>query len=186
MRLLEIAGERYGRLIALERVGSVACGKQVKTLWSFQCDCGKVVIRKIAHVRKGDTQSCGCYHKEVLSHAKHKLPEGESSRNGFFTHYQRGAAARGYRWNLSRDVFLAITSLPCHYCGVPPSQSYKSNAASNGEHVYNGIDRIDNSEGYIEGNIVPCCYMCNRAKANCTQTEFLEWIRRVYGHTNSK
>jgi len=45
---------------------------------------------------------------------------------------------------------------------------------------YNGIDRIDNLKGYLKNNIVPCCKFCNTAKSSMSQTEFKEWINRVY------
>lgn len=62
--LLEIAGERYGRLVAVrrlpddeQRTGSdgYAWGD-----WEWICDCGNKFVAPIGRVRSGATQSCGC------------------------------------------------------------------------------------------------------------------------------
>jgi len=36
--------------------------------------------------------------------------------------------------------------------------------------------------GYVEGNVVPCCKDCNRAKWDLTVTEFADSIRRIHAH----
>ena len=47
---------------------------------------------------------------------------------------------------------------------------------------YNGVDRIDNSRGYEEGNVVPCCRQCNWSKRDLTTEQFLAWVLRVNKH----
>jgi hypothetical protein len=51
-----------------------------------------------------------------------------------------------------------------------------------GKFTYNGIDRIDNSQGYIIDNVVPCCTKCNIAKGRQSIQEFKEWIYRAYAY----
>jgi len=58
---LNITGERYGRLVAVERVGS----KRRQAVWRFSCDCGGERIGVIGEVRSGRCQSCGCIAREV-------------------------------------------------------------------------------------------------------------------------
>jgi hypothetical protein len=50
--------------------------------------------------------------------------------------------------------------------------------------VYNGLDRVDNTLGYLPGNVVACCTQCNGAKLNYTQEEFLFWANQLYSHQN--
>lgn len=52
-----------------------------------------------------------------------------------------------------------------------------------GQFVYNGLDRLDTSQGYAPGNVVPCCGDCNWAKRARTRPEFLAWVVRVYWHS---
>jgi hypothetical protein len=77
-----------------------------------------------------------------------------------------------------RTIFQGL----CYYCGAEPSQICRSKSGRS-EFIYNGIDRIDNSVGYCESNVVPCCQICNYAKRDMNFSEFIAWIKRVYTHT---
>lgn len=57
-----IAGMRFGRLLVLNVVGK---NKQNSLMWLCQCDCGKMIERSSASLRKAKgICSCGCYLKE--------------------------------------------------------------------------------------------------------------------------
>jgi len=60
---INLAGLRFGRLIALNVVGK----KNSSLLWQCACDCGQQVHRTSATLRKklGAVASCGCYLKET-------------------------------------------------------------------------------------------------------------------------
>lgn len=54
-RLVNITGQRFGRLVVLERshsLGSVS--------WKCQCDCGNVRVVDSQNLRRGASKSCGC------------------------------------------------------------------------------------------------------------------------------
>jgi hypothetical protein len=42
-----------------------------------------------------------------------------------------------------------------------------------------GIDRRDNSVGYLISNCAPCCKNCNLAKRDMSEAEFLRWVARI-------
>lgn len=84
------------------------------------------------------------------------------------------------------EFFKNITQKNCHYCGVEPSiisitPKDKRNKydSRQGVYKYNSIDRVNNELGYVEGNMVPCCDICNKAKRNLPLNVFLEWIERL-------
>lgn len=62
---LDVAGERYGRLVAKRR----AFVNQQGAHWSFACDCGSNRVARLKDVRAGNTASCGClqFKKGALS-----------------------------------------------------------------------------------------------------------------------
>ena len=47
------------------------------------------------------------------------------------------------------------------------------------EVLYNGIDRLDNSEGYNTHNTVPCCKIYNGAKTDLSLDEWDSWVERL-------
>ena len=57
-RTIDLTGQRFGRLIVLERVGTSKSGR-IK--WLCQCDCGKSATTTGTNLRTGVTKSCGCY-----------------------------------------------------------------------------------------------------------------------------
>lgn len=54
-RAIDIAGRRFGMLIAIEYVSS-----DNGTIWRFKCDCGSSFIKKSSAVVNGHVESCGC------------------------------------------------------------------------------------------------------------------------------
>jgi len=54
-------GERYGRLLVLERKGTT----QKLTNWVCECDCGNVVEKTSTKLRHGGCRSCGCLRRET-------------------------------------------------------------------------------------------------------------------------
>jgi len=80
-RPLELAGKRFGRLIAIECVGINRVGLR---LWRCQCDCGNEKTAAGRDLRRGHTVSCGCVHATQLGimltkhgHAKAKSETSE-------------------------------------------------------------------------------------------------------------
>ncbi len=97
--------------------------------------------------------------------------------------WKSNAATRGYVWNLSHAEVKDIASSPCHYCGVLGGNRTKRDKRILS---YNGPDRVDNSVGYVRGNVVACCGTCNIAKGQMTVEEFATWIFRVATHLDPK
>jgi len=166
-------GNKYGRLTVIERAGQT---KQEEAAWLCRCQCGKELVVSGQNLRSGNTKSCGCLHDEMAS-----LPYGQAAFNTLWSRYEKDARKRGKSWGLSRVQFRELTQGNCHYCGSPPAQ-VTGRTRGTGKYIYNGIDRIDNEEGYTEGNVVPCCGVCNRMKMGDSIDEFLSQIRRMYKH----
>jgi len=83
------------------------------------------------------------------------------------------------------EEFRKITQKDCYYCGEKPFGEAK-HPAYNGNYIYNGIDRVNSTKGYINSNIVPCCKICNRAKSNMSYEDFLNWIKKISNNLNIK
>lgn len=166
-RRRDITGEQFGKLTAIKDVGKDKHGQR---MWHCYCDCGNTTITLVSNLVCGLTKSCGCLVR---------LPEGEAAFNRLYNTYKGNANNRGLAFDLSKDEFRELTSSNCDYCGTEPEKERKT-ACSNGAYVYNGIDRVDNSVGYVRENCVPCCWKCNQWKGDRTKEEFLDWVARIY------
>lgn len=60
--IVNIAGQVFGRLTAIERAGSDRSGFAA---WRCQCECGAVVVVSGHHLRRGGTRSCGCLARDI-------------------------------------------------------------------------------------------------------------------------
>lgn len=169
-----LEGKNFGRLLVIEKTET----KDRKTgsyFWKCLCDCGNEV-NVISHsLKTGNTQSCGCLQKEATS-----KPTGESAFTTLYESYRKRSETYNIVFNLSRDDFKNLTSKNCFYCNCAPYQV--SGRKANGQYLYNGLDKIVPSKGYVLDNVVPCCGDCNRSKYTRSQEYFYEWIDNVYNN----
>lgn len=171
---INLSGKRINKFIVTDEKEHRIDG----VYWYCLCDCGNTFIGKASDLSKGKYTSCGCYRKVVKA-----IEKDQASINRLCRRYRLGAKTRNYAFDLEIEDFEKLIFDDCHYCGIEPSTVYKEGGkVYNGMTVYNGIDRVDNSKGYILGNVVPCCKTCNIAKASLGYQEFLNWIDRVSNH----
>lgn len=63
--LKDLSGERFGRLVVLERASDRVFSSGRKAVqWKCVCDCGNEKIVASTHLTSGDVTSCGCYYRE--------------------------------------------------------------------------------------------------------------------------
>jgi hypothetical protein len=65
MSAIDETGNRYGRLVVIERAQQKT--KHGKIRWICRCDCGTVKPVLIASLRAKTTVSCGCLANELTS-----------------------------------------------------------------------------------------------------------------------
>ncbi|MBQ9003247.1 MAG: hypothetical protein IJ087_15470 [Eggerthellaceae bacterium] len=53
----DLAGQRFGKLVAVEAVGKTSWGSMV---WRCECDCGKTCEASAKSLKAGAKRSCGC------------------------------------------------------------------------------------------------------------------------------
>ena len=136
------------------------------------CACGNERTVRLDRLTRGEVFECSeCSMNTARAAGKLKrrrISENESKVRDSFGIYRTNARRKGLPFSLTLNAFRKIVSQPCHYCGSVQSPS--------------GVDRLDNSLGYAEGNTVPCCPKCNYAKRNMSVSEFIEWVTEVYAH----
>lgn len=70
----DMTGLRFGCLIVLARAGT---SKARTAMWLCKCDCGNTCTVSGSYLRRGDTHSCGCMQKELISQHLRKDLLGE-------------------------------------------------------------------------------------------------------------
>lgn len=170
-KTLNLVDKKFGLLSVIKREGS---DKRQSALWLCVCDCGEQKLLTSHALISGNTKSCGCISKykdrdfAIKSHLYHRT--------------MAGAKYRKIEFNLNFDLFVSLVIKQCFYCNSPASATFRKRKKSMESILYNGLDRIDNNLGYIEGNVVSCCKQCNSAKNDMTIQEFQDWIQRVHSH----
>jgi hypothetical protein len=178
-----VVGRTYGKLTVLERGPN---NKRGNAVYTCQCACGaecRLIGTKLTSGLHLECRKCSYAPHLVAIHAMRTLPLGIAACRAAYLQTKKTAESRGHVWEITIEDWKAITQLPCHYCGSPPSNHSKSGYGRNGGFSYNGLDRVVNDVGYVLKNIVPCCKRCNHAKSDQSVEEFITWARSINEHT---
>lgn len=73
-KLIDIAGRRFGRLVAIR---CVELDPNQGSIWLCRCDCGAETSTASKSLRRGKTKSCGCFHAQAA--AARRLRHGETA-----------------------------------------------------------------------------------------------------------
>ncbi len=175
VELINETGNRYGLLTVLGRSVYKHSGSTM-AYWVCECDCGSFSRPAGAALRNGNSTSCGCGRRQGR-----RFEKGKAAFNSLYANYERSAKKREHKFGIPKEDFRRITEQTCYYCGVEPRMSHEG-TRTNGAYIYNGLDRIDNNNGYVPDNVVPCCGDCNHAKRFMTPDKFMDWVERVSEH----
>lgn len=177
----DLTGLVFGRLTVMQPIANIG------TKWLCNCECGSKAIILSSALTRGDNRSCGCLRREIARSKTIAMRKGRfnvnSARNRVLRDYKRSAIKRNIIWELSESDFDSLITQPCHYCGsLPSNKTTTYNAHRNSAIRYNGIDRLDNTKNYTKDNVVPCCFICNRAKNTMPLKEWYHWISKIVRH----
>lgn len=68
-------GKTYGRLKILD-IETFKDKYNTRTYAICECECGKIIKTRLSNLKDGTTQSCGCYHSEILKKGCKPLKHG--------------------------------------------------------------------------------------------------------------
>jgi len=176
---IELLGKKFFRLTVIKKVDNP---QKSGTAWLCKCECGNEHTATGINLRRGQVRSCGCWARENNSFKKSALPRGEAAKNYVLSRYKTAAKARKLKWDIDKELFFSLIQERCHYCGRVPSQVlpvHLRKRATCENFQYTGVDRMNNSQGYISSNVVSCCTECNRLKRELPYTTFIDYLDRV-------
>ena len=96
-----------------------------------------------------------------------------------FEQYRFDAKSRDLLFEVSFEHFIKYLKEPCYYCGDKETCTYTDPRHKERKFKYNGIDRMDNTKGYIYDNLLPCCGLCNWMKKGLTVEVFVLHLYKI-------
>ena len=170
MKLIDLTGKRYGRLVVekLDHIQKLPCGKNERH-YLCKCDCGNYKVIRACSLRSGDAKSCGCYHKELL------LKRQTTHNMTKTTLYKAWCNMKARCYNTRRKDYCNYGGRGITMCEEwKDFEVFKEWALKNGykEKKVNGknilsLDRID-----VDGNYCPenCRWATDKQQANNKRT----------------
>jgi hypothetical protein len=184
-KMKDITGKQYTRLTVVKYIGK----KKKLYIWECICECGNMKNVPRTDLTSGHVRSCGCLQKDLLAQRsfkkRTKFEPSKVGQNDVLSQYERSAKKRNLDWNLTEEQAIELFKDNCYYCDTEPNTNRQRKSFYE-PFFFNGIDRIDNSEGYLLNNVRSCCKICNMMKSNLTEKEFYEHIFKICGNMNKK
>ena len=152
MKMLDLAGQKFGRLTAIEPVGV----RHHQKLWKCMCDCGKEHYVEATKLKNGKIKSCGCLvsdtSKEVakrigLSKSGYKHGDYGTKLYGIWAGMKRrcyNEKQSGFKWYGAKGIKVCDEWLDY--------EGFKKWALENGYSEGFSIERIDNNKNYEPSN----------------------------------
>ncbi len=140
-------GDKYGRLtcLAFVRVDVAPSGFRCR-VFRFRCDCGNTVDLSIYKARSGNSQSCGCLRREMMTrHGQSNSDEYTSWEHMI----QRGRSADPEVAKNYADRGIVVCN---EWKGVGGFQSFVDCIGPKPSPKHT-VERIDNDKGYEPGNV---------------------------------
>ena len=123
-KLIDLTGKRFGKLLVLRRLGTTEDGVP---LWECQCECGNIRPIRGTSLRRGNTQSCGCLHKEVTSKVHKKFNQYNLS----------GEYGIGWTTNTNKEFYFDLEDYDIlkSYCWFENDQGYICTREHNEDYI---------------------------------------------------
>lgn len=163
----DFTGKAFGKWTVVSRATRSISGAR----WNCKCECGTERVVSASSLRKKQSASCGC---------RQKKGNGVVGLNNYIAHITYRAKSHGLDLSLTREEIMTLSQRNCEYCGLQPSTTIGKGHA---QFIYNGIDRVDSTKGYVKGNVIAACKWCNRFKNKLAVSDFLTHVERIYLHS---
>lgn len=173
-----LSGTVFGEWTVLEQITDKDSKGRYISLLRVKCSCGTEKLVRKSGVVEGRSKAC----KPCSTRLKSKNPGFENLGGAQLWFLRHGAEKRNlpytvtgeYLWNL-----LVQQNFECALTGVP--LVIEKVRTSN---ITASVDRIDNKQGYVEGNVRWVHKRVNIMRMDMTDDELLEWCSRIVEYRN--
>lgn len=143
----DLTGQRFGRLLVMSR----ASNSNGYCVWNCVCDCGNLKTTRGVHLRKGDTVSCGCYHKEIKTiHGRRANQQAGQQKDATYLSF---IAMKGRVLNPKNPAYHNYGGRGIKICSAWIKGGFVQFLKDMGERPKDmSLDRIDNNGDYSPKN----------------------------------
>ncbi len=183
---INLIGKKFHMLEVIEKLDvRGGLGKQ-NQFWKVLCACGKTLdlsTRDInASIKFKKYISCGCWVKSKEYRENHHCWSGFHDIHGkWWATIRKGAYHRGHKFEITIQYAWDLFCKQNKKCAISGLDIWFGKTAREIQHgaTTASIDRINNNEGYIVGNIHWVHKDINLMKQKFSMEKFLEYCRLI-------
>jgi len=169
----DIIGKKFNMLTVQKYEGCYVLSDRKKHFYKCKCECGKSTKVNRGNLKSLHTKSCGC-----LLHLKGKNNKGWKGFKGisgqYWSHIKEGAKSRNLEFTITMEEIWNMYESQNGRCVLTDLPINLPRHKSNGLRHTASLDRINNTIGYVYGNIQWIHKDINRSKSKISQDRFIE------------
>lgn len=184
MKHIPIIGDKYGYYTVIS--DTIKLSNDNKRCFEVQCSCGKIEFKLARNLKNGRCISCkSCSSKRTASN----YPPPSSFKGigdlgaTYFSKLRSSSIVRGFEFEITIEYawnLLVQQNFKCKLSSLPINLT--SQTSNSNPDYYNftaSLDRIDNTKGYIEGNVQWVHKDINRMKHAFDQAYFIKLCKAI-------
>lgn len=173
-RLIDITGQRFGRLVAISFDHTSKSG----AIWKCRCDCGNTTTAQGSSLRRGIKKSCGCYATEVKRRSGKASPNtGKIGPKNYRWSGGRGQDHDGYVWVSIKYHYPKVSEM---YPGVHRLSEHAAVMCQHlGRPLYKG-ESVHHKNGVKDDNRIENLELwCKPQPTGCRIEDAIAWAKEI-------
>ena len=166
---IPIIGEQYGQWIVIST--EIKINTNRATYWRVRCKCGAESWRNASSLVSGRTNSC----KSCARTAKFE----DSFALAYMNRIIKRAEKIGVEYNLTPEYMYELFLSQNKKCALSGVDIQFTNSWNSKSDQTASLDRIDNTKGYIVGNVQWVHKQVNFMKGTMEQKEFIKFCKLI-------
>ncbi len=182
-----LVGRKFRKLKVIEKLKYL--GKNGQDMWLCKCDCGNTKEVATGCLVHNNVKSCGCSKNRVRQ--DHPSWTGYEEISGrFWNVINASAKIRNLKITITLKYLWNLFLKQNRRCALSGVELEFSDIESNRSKLTASLDRIDNSKGYVKGNVrwvhKDVNFLRHRMKTDFTDKELFILCKDIYLNLKGK